>query len=127
FSEWAGTTPKKFLQYISLQHAKSLLVDHRATLFDTASETGLSGTARLHDMFINIEGMSPAEYKNGGKTLSINYIFADSPFGQLIMASTQKGICLMAFIEEELTGLNQLKAKFPLATLQQKSDALQAQ
>ena len=76
FSEWAGTTPKKFLQYISLNHAKSLLKDQQATLFDTAFDTGLSGTGRLHDLFINIEGMTPAEYKNGGRYLNINYSFA---------------------------------------------------
>ncbi len=66
FREWAGTTPKKFLQYISLEHAKKLLREQQAPLFDTAFETGLSGTGRLHDLFVNIEGMTPAEYKNRG-------------------------------------------------------------
>lgn len=93
FSEWAGTTPKKFLQYISVEHAKKLLKEQHATLFDTAFDTGLSGTGRLHDLFINIEGMTPAEYRNGGKNLYINYSFAESPFGNLIVASTPKGIC----------------------------------
>src|SRR5690606_37406045 len=83
FSEWAGTTPKKFLQYISVEHAKKILKQERATLFDTAYETGLSSTSRLHDLFVNIEGMTPAEYKNGGKNLYINYSFAESPFGNL--------------------------------------------
>lgn len=59
FTEWAGTTPKKFLQYISIEHAKKLLTDQQATLFDAAFETGLSGTGRLHDLFINIDGMTP--------------------------------------------------------------------
>lgn len=67
FTEWAGTSPKKFLQYISVEHAKKILEKERATLFDTAYETGLSSTSRLHDLFVNIEGMTPAEYKNGGK------------------------------------------------------------
>ena len=80
FTDWAGTSPKKFLQYISVEYAKSLLKEKQATLFDTAHETGLSGTGRLHDLFINIEGMTPAEYKNGVKGLSVNYIFAESPF-----------------------------------------------
>lgn len=66
FSEWAGTTPKKFLQYISIEHAKKLLKEQQATLLDTAFETGLSGAGRLQDLFINIEGMTPAKYKNGG-------------------------------------------------------------
>lgn len=125
FSEWAGTTPKKFLQYISTEHAKKLLKEQQATLFDTAIELGLSGTGRLHDLFINIEGMTPAEYKNGGKQLTINFSYAESPFGNLIIASTPKGICYMAFEENETKALNDLKEKFPNATYQQKLDILQ--
>ncbi len=125
FSEWAGTTPKKFLQYISIEHAKKLLTDKQATLFDTAFETGLSGTGRLHDLFVNIEGMTPAEYKNGGKNLSVNYSFAESPFGNLIVASTPKGICYMAFNDDETNALNDLKLKFPNATFQGKLDLIQ--
>ena len=125
FSEWAGTTPKKFLQYISTEHAKKLLKEQQATLFDTAIELGLSGTGRLHDLFINIEGMTPAEYKNGGKQLSINYSYAESPFGSLIIASTQKGICYMAFEEDQTKALNDLKTQFPNANYQQKLDMLQ--
>ncbi len=125
FSEWAGTTPKKFLQYISIEHAKKLLTDKQATLFDTAFETGLSGTGRLHDLFINIEGMTPAEYKNGGNNLSINYSFAESPFGNLIVASTPKGVCYMAFNDNEANALNDLKAKFPKSTFQRRLDLIQ--
>lgn len=125
FSEWAGTTPKKFLQYISIEHAKKLLTDKQATLFDTAFETGLSGTGRLHDLFINIEGMTPAEYKNGGKYLFINYSFAESPFGNIIVASTPKGICYMAFNNEEERAFIDLKQKFPNATFQRKLDLIQ--
>lgn len=125
FSEWAGTTPKKFLQYISLEHAKKLLKDQQTTLFDAAYDTGLSGTSRLHDLFINIEGMTPAEYKNGGKNLSVNYSFAESPFGNLIVASTSKGICHMAFNNSETNALNNLKTIFPNATFHRKLDLMQ--
>jgi AraC family transcriptional regulator of adaptative response/methylated-DNA-[protein]-cysteine methyltransferase len=125
FSEWAGTSPKKFLQYISIEHAKKLLAENDATLFDAAYETGLSGTSRLHDLFINIEGMTPAEYKNGGKNLTINYSFAESPFGNMIVASTQKGICYMAFNEDEKQSLSDLKSKFPNALFRQKLDLIQ--
>lgn len=125
FSEWAGTTPKKFLQYISIEHAKKLLTDQQATLFDTAFETGLSSTGRLHDLFVNIEGMTPAEYKNGGKNLFINYSFAESPFGNLIVAATPKGVCHMAFNDDEANALNNLKQKFPNATFQRKLDLIQ--
>ena len=65
FTDWAGVSPKKFLQYISIEYAKNILKERKASLFDAAFETGLSGTGRLHDLFINIEGMTPGEYKNG--------------------------------------------------------------
>jgi AraC family transcriptional regulator of adaptative response/methylated-DNA-[protein]-cysteine methyltransferase len=125
FTEWAGTSPKRFLQYISLEHAKKILRDQQATLSDTAFETGLSGTGRLHDLFVSIEGMTPAEYRDGGKNLHINYSFAESPFGALIVASTPKGICCMAFEDDEQKALNDLKAKFPNAVFRRKLDLLQ--
>lgn len=125
FTEWAGTSPKKFLQFISIEHAKKILAENNATLFETAYETGLSGTSRLHDLFVNIEGMSPAEYKNGGISLVINYSFAETPFGNIIVASTQKGICHMAFNEDDLQSLEDLKSRFPNAFFSQKLDLLQ--
>jgi AraC family transcriptional regulator of adaptative response/methylated-DNA-[protein]-cysteine methyltransferase len=125
FTEWAGTTPKKFLQYISVEHAKRLLKENQATLFDASHETGLSGTSRLHDLFVNIEGMTPAEYRNGGETLTINYSFADSPFGNLIVASTEKGVCCMAFHDDEQRALLELKQKFPNAAFNRRLDLLQ--
>ncbi|MFN3848053.1 MAG: methylated-DNA--[protein]-cysteine S-methyltransferase [Spirosomataceae bacterium] len=125
FTEWAGTSPKKFLQYISVEHAKKLLKENQNTVFDVAHETGLSGTSRLHDLFVNVEGMTPAEYKNGGQNLNINYSFAESPFGNIIVASTQKGICYMAFYDYEMGGLGELKSRFPNATFNQKLDLIQ--
>ena len=125
FSEWAGTSPKKFLQYISVEHAKKLLKENQATLFETAFETGLSGTSRLHDLFINIEGMTPGEYKNGGAALSINYSFAESPFGNILVASTQKGICYMAFYEDETTAFLTMQSHFPNASFHRKLDLIQ--
>ena len=125
FSEWAGTSPKKFLQYISIQYAKQLLKEKQATLFETAYETGLSGTSRLHDLFINIEGMTPAEYKNGGKNLFINYSFAKSPFGNIIVASTSKGICYMAFANDEDTAFAVMQSHFPNAGFKQMVDLIQ--
>jgi len=124
FSEWAGTTPKRFLQYISIGHAKEMLKDNQS-LFNTALETGLSGTSRLHDLFVNIEGMTPGEYKNGGENLQINYSFAESPFGNIIVAATPKGICHMAFYDDQLAALGNLKDKFPAANYQQMFDMQQ--
>lgn len=125
FTDWAGTSPKKFLQFISIEHAKKILKEEQATLFDTAYETGLSSTSRLHDLFVNIEGMTPAEYKNGGKNLQINYSFAESPFGNLIVASTQRGVCYMAFEDDEETALKKMKTRFPNAKFQRKLDLMQ--
>ncbi len=125
FTEWAGISPKKFLQFISVEHAKKILKEQRATLFDTAFDTGLSSTSRLHDLFVNIEGMTPAEYKNGGKNLRINYSFAESPFGSVIVASTLKGICCMAFEDNEETALKNLQERFPNAMFRRKLDLMQ--
>lgn len=125
FSEWAGTTPKKFLQYTSLGYAKKLLKENQASLFETAHEVGLSGTSRLHDLFIHIEGMTPADYKHGGKNLTINYSFADSPFGNILIASTEKGICHMGFFEQESQAIAELIAQYPNAIYHQKVDLLQ--
>ena len=123
FKEWAGVSPKKFLQYISLQHAKKLL--HQHTVSDTAFETGLSGSSRLHDLFISIEGMTPGEYKNGGEQLQINYSFAETPFGNIIVASTTKGICHLAFADDEKDTLQQLQSQFPNARFKQVVDTIQ--
>ena len=125
FSEWAGTTPKKFLQFISLEHAKQLLTEQKATLFDTALDIGLSGTGRLHDLFISMEGMTPAEYKNGGSNLTVRYSFAETPFGRLIVASTDKGICYMAFDKDDEEALNNLRLRFPNALFTQQQDRMQ--
>lgn len=125
FSEWAGVSPKKFLQFISVQHAKELLANKHNTLSDVAYETGLSGTSRLHDLFIRIEGMTPGEFKNGGENLSINYSYAESPFGNIIVASTLKGICHMAFAKDEEDALQQLRQQFPNAQYHQVVDMVQ--
>lgn len=125
FTEWAGTSPKKFLQYVSVSYAKRLLQTEQVNLFDVAFETGLSGTSRLHDLFVNIEGMTPAEYKNGGAELIINYSFTSSHFGNLLVASTAKGVCYMAFYEDENQALELLKVKFPNANYKQYLDAMQ--
>lgn len=99
FKMWSGVTPKQFLQYVSLVHAKSMLRESGASLFDTALDTGLSGTSRLHDLFVKIEGMTPGEFRNGGAQLKIRFSFARSPFGLILVASTNKGICYMAFAD----------------------------
>lgn len=125
FTDWAGVSPKKFMQYLSVEYAKQLLKEKQATLFDAAHETGLSGTGRLHDLFVNIEGMTPGEFKNSGESLVINYSFAESPFGNLIVASTSKGICHMSFAANKQQALTDLKSRFSNANYNQVVDKIQ--
>ena len=122
FTDWAGVSPNKFIQYLSLDYAKTLL-NNQSSLLDTAYAAGLSSTGRLHDLFINIESMTPGDYKNGGKNLNINYSFAESPFGKIILASTPIGICHIAFENEEDVALTKLKSHFPQATYQKQTDS----
>lgn len=125
FTDWAGVSPKKFIQYLSVEYAKNILKEQEATLFDVALETGLSGTGRLHDLFVKIEGMTPGTYKNGGAELQINYSYAETPFGNILTASTEKGICYMAFADNETEALADLKNNFPNAAYRQMLDAHQ--
>lgn len=125
FKEWVGISPKKYLQFISSGYAKSLIKNEEISLFDVAFETGLSGTGRLHDLFVNLEGMTPGEYKNGGEKLSINFSYAESPFGDMMVASTHKGLCHMTFIEDMESALAELKSQFPNANYFQKVDKIQ--
>ncbi len=125
FTDWAGISPKKFLQYLSIDHAKNILKQNKATLADAAFETGLSGTGRLHDLFMNIEGMTPAEYKHGGQSLHINYSFAETPFGTILIAATAKGVCYMAFADKQEEALKLLFEQFPNAAYMQVVDTIQ--
>jgi AraC family transcriptional regulator, regulatory protein of adaptative response / methylated-DNA-[protein]-cysteine methyltransferase len=124
FTNWAGVSPKKFLQYITVSYAKNLLRNKQATLFDTAIESGLSGTGRLHDLFISIEGMTPGEYKNEGEDLQIDYCFSESIFGNIIIAATQKGICHIAFYDNEKLAIDHLQKSFSKATYAKKENPL---
>lgn len=125
FQEWVGISPKHFLQYLNVEYAKRILQETRISLLDTAYEVGLSGTGRLYDLFVNIEGMTPGEYRNGGENLAINYSFAETPFGEIIVASTGKGICRMEFTDDHAASLDALVEKFPNAKFTQIVDELQ--
>jgi len=125
FTEWAGVSPKKFMQYLSIEYAKAMIKKEHATVLDVAYKTGLSGASRLHDLFINIEGMTPGEFKNGGENLSINYCFTESPFGKIIVASTTRGVCHLFFDEDERRALSDLKQRFPKAQYHQIVDKFQ--
>jgi len=99
FSRWVGVSPKRYRQYLTLNHARHLLRDRR-TILDTALETGLSGGGRLHDLFIRWEAMSPGVYASGGAGLVIHWGWFDSPFGEMLAMSTERGLCGIAFASE---------------------------
>lgn len=125
FHEWAGISPTQFLQALTLQHAKLLLQHPTATLFEVTLQLGLSSTSRLHDLFIKFEAMSPAEYKNGARGLSIVYNYYESLFGKLLIANTHKGICYMSFYEEKESEKMNFRKQFPNAEIRQASTELQ--
>jgi len=99
FSQWVGVSPKRYQQYLTLDHAKSLL-RNRFTVLDAAHETGLSGSSRLHDLFLRWEAMSPGEYATHGRDLNIHFGWFDGPFGEMLVMGTARGICGMAFTAE---------------------------
>jgi AraC family transcriptional regulator of adaptative response/methylated-DNA-[protein]-cysteine methyltransferase len=99
FSAWVGVSPKRYQQYLTLDHARSLLCD-RHTVLDTAEAMGLSGTGRLHDLFLRWEAMSPGDVARRGEGLTIRYGWFASPFGEALAMATDKGLCGLAFAEE---------------------------
>ena len=99
FTRWAGISPKRFLQFLTKENAKQLL-DHSASLLDATYEAGLSSPGRLHDLFIQTEAVTPGEYKTQGQGIQIVYGFHPTPFGECLLAVTERGICWLAFVEE---------------------------
>lgn len=126
FADWAGISPKRFLQYSTLQHAKSLLKTEH-TLFDTTETVGLSTTSRLHDLFVSFEAMTPNEFKQQGKGIAIHYSFVSTLFGEALVASTTKGICYFHFITSEPEGLAHLNNEFPYAEFSEQHTDLHEQ
>jgi AraC family transcriptional regulator of adaptative response/methylated-DNA-[protein]-cysteine methyltransferase len=99
FSRWVGVSPKRYQQYLKLGQAKEMLRD-RATTLEAAHEVGLSGTGRLHDLFLRWEAMSPGEFARQGEGLTIYWGWFDSPFGLALVMGTEKGICGLALAAE---------------------------
>ncbi|MEH0018598.1 MAG: methylated-DNA--[protein]-cysteine S-methyltransferase [Desulfobacter sp.] len=99
FSRWVGISPKRFLQFLTKEHAKQLL-ERSQNILDVAYETGLSGPGRLHDLFISCEAMTPGAYKEKGKGLFIGFGFSPSPFGNCMIAFTGQGICALKFVRD---------------------------
>jgi AraC family transcriptional regulator of adaptative response/methylated-DNA-[protein]-cysteine methyltransferase len=117
FSRWAGTTPKRFLQVLTLELGKSLLAESRS-LLEVTDELGLSSTSRLHDHFVQLEAVTPGEYRGRGKDLAITYGEHDTPLGRLFVAQTPRGVCRAAFVEHDdvHAQLAILRKTWPLAS-----------
>jgi AraC family transcriptional regulator of adaptative response/methylated-DNA-[protein]-cysteine methyltransferase len=117
FSQWVGVSPKRYQQYLTLDHARRLLAD-RFTVLDTALSTGLSGGGRLHDLFLTWEAMSPGEYAQGGAGLVIRWGYFPTPFGEALVMATDRGICGMGFTEEfgRDWSMQDLTQRWPKAT-----------
>ncbi len=98
FSRWVGISPKKFMQYLTKERAKHLLSES-GDLLSVSYAAGLSGPGRLHDLFVNYEAVTPGEYKQQGGGLDIHYGFHYSPFGECLVAVTNRGICDLVFLE----------------------------
>ena len=118
FKRWAGISPIQFQQFLTLEYAKQKLADSR-NLLDTAFESGFSGPSRLHDLFVTFEAMTPGAFKKMGAGLKIVYGFDDTPFGQCLVALTDRGICHLGFVDNNNSAeaFHQLQNAWPEATL----------
>lgn len=118
FSRWAGTSPQRFLRYLTKEHARRLLNESK-DLLEVTYASGLSSPGRLHDLFVTYEAMSPGEYKNQGAGVQIVYGFHPSPFGECLLSVTQRGICGLTFqpASERAMALQQLREEWPAAHL----------
>lgn len=117
FSAWVGVSPKRYQQYLALGHAKSLLRE-RFTTLEASHAVGLSGTGRLHDLFVRWEAMSPGDFAKGGAGLEIDWGWFDTPFGRALVMGTDKGMCGLAFAAEkgEDAAMADLRSRWPAAT-----------
>ncbi|AKS47280.1 AraC family transcriptional regulator, regulatory protein of adaptative response / methylated-DNA-[protein]-cysteine methyltransferase [Octadecabacter temperatus] len=117
FSRWVGVSPKRYQQYLRLDHAKTMLAENFTTLA-TADALGLSGSGRLHDLFLKWEAMSPGDYAKGGAGLTIFWGWFESPFGPSIVMGTDKGICGLGFADEmgAEAAMEDLIGRWPNAT-----------
>ncbi|MEX2650753.1 MAG: methylated-DNA--[protein]-cysteine S-methyltransferase [Alphaproteobacteria bacterium] len=118
FQRWAGVSPKRFLQFLTVDHARRLLASD-ASVLDAALDVGLSGPSRLHDLFVACEAVTPGEAKRGGDGLTIAYGFHPTPFGAALVGATERGICWLGFVPEAGpdAALGRLKERWSAARL----------
>lgn len=116
FTEWAGISPKRFLQYVTKEHAKQAL-RNSSDVLSAALDAGLSGAGRLHDLMVSCEAMTPGEIRMQGDGLEIRFGSAPTPFGDALVGWTARGICYFEFCDEAKTDVSSLKAHWPNAML----------
>ncbi|MDF0604735.1 methylated-DNA--[protein]-cysteine S-methyltransferase [Neisseriaceae bacterium TC5R-5] len=116
FTRWAGVSPKRFLQHLSCEAAKVRLANGES-LLNSAQELGLSGSSRLHDLFITLEAMTPGEYKNGGAGLELSWSVEVSRFGLVLLARTTRGVCAIQFVDSVASAEAYLRGRWPQAVL----------
>jgi AraC family transcriptional regulator of adaptative response/methylated-DNA-[protein]-cysteine methyltransferase len=116
FRRWCGLSPKAFLQAITLDNAKALLASS-ASVLDTTYELGLSGPARLHDLFVTHEAMTPGEFKAGGAGLVLRFGFHPSPFGEAVVVATERGLAGLGFVDDgdRVSALADMQRRWPRA------------
>ncbi|PSB35472.1 methylated-DNA--[protein]-cysteine S-methyltransferase [Chlorogloea sp. CCALA 695] len=107
FTRWAGISPKRFLQYLTVEYAKAKIAETKS-LLNLTGDVGLSSPGRLHDLFVTLEAMSPGEFKTGGTGLQIIYGVHESPFGKCLIAMTVRGICNLRFLDDTCQDVEQL-------------------
>ena len=125
FRRYAGVTPKQFLQHLTLERAKDAL-DASSSVLDASLEAGLSSPARLHDHFVTLEAITPGEYKAGGAGLQIRYGAAPTPFGNIFVAQTPRGICSLSFVDDDDNALETLRNQWSNAEMTADSDGAEA-
>lgn len=127
FSQWVGVSPKRYQQYLALDHAKRLLAERHSVL-DTAYAAGLSGAGRLHDLFLRWEAMSPGEYARGGEGLEIAWGWFDTPFGPALAMGTDRGLCGLAFAAEtgREAAMADLRGRWPKACFVEAPERIEA-
>jgi len=118
FSRWAGVSPKRLLQILTLESAKNTLRETKASVLEVADSIGLSSSSRLYDHFVQLEAVTPSEYKRAGQNLTLYYGFHESPYGQVFVVLTDRGICKIAFVDAARIShaLNHLMSEWPNAT-----------
>jgi AraC family transcriptional regulator, regulatory protein of adaptative response / methylated-DNA-[protein]-cysteine methyltransferase len=117
FTRWAGVSPKRFLQFLTKEGAKDLL-SRSENLLDTTHQVGLSSLGRLHDLFVTAEAVTPGEYKSRGAGVTIRYAIHPTPFGKCLIATTERGICHLSFVQNsEGEAIDQLVADWKQATM----------